>query len=217
MPDRNKVSSADKVSSLNKVSAGTFDNAYYDRFYGNKSVHTAKQVHVLAGAVHGLCAWWGLDIGSVLDVGAGPGFWRDWYRTNHPRVKVTSTDVSPYACETYGHTQADISTWTPPRGFDLVICHSVLQYPDNAAAKSAIANLGAGTAHFMYLEVPTTHDYDETVDPRSTDMNVHRRSAAWYRRELNRHFRQVGGGLWQSHASNIPMYELEVAPVSSRA
>jgi len=198
-------------SSPDRSSPDRFDDAYYRRFYGERSVHSAEQVHLLASAVHQLCAWWGLAISSVLDVGAGPGFWRDWYRGTHPKVRVLSTDVSPHACTTYGHELADICTWTPPRRFDLVVCHSVLQYPDNAATIAAIANLGAATKHFMYLEVPTTRDYDETVDPRSTDMDVHRRSATWYRRELSKHFRQVGGGLWQSRTSDIPMYDLEMA------
>lgn len=199
------------TSDPDRVGADRFDDAYYRRFYGENSVHTPRQIHLLASAVHHLCAWWGLEIGSVLDVGAGPGFWRDWYRDNHPSVTVVSTDVSRHACETYGHEHADISTWTPKRRFDLVVCHSVLQYPDNDATVAAIANLGAATGHFMYLEVPTTRDYVETVDPRSTDMAVHRRSATWYRRELTKHFRQAGAGLWQSRASNIPMYELEMA------
>ena len=188
-----------------------FDDTYYQRFYGHSSVHTAGQVHLLASAVHQMCAWWGLEVTSVLDVGAGPGFWRDWYRDTHPEVHVLSTDVSPYACATYGHTRADICSWTPKKRFDLVVCHSVLQYPDDGATVSAIANLGTVTKHFMYLEAPTKRDYAETVDPRSTDMDVHRRSATWYRRELTKHFRQVGAGLWQSRTSNIPMYELEMA------
>lgn len=198
-------------SDTKRFDTDRFDNAYYSRFYGDASVHTAEQVHLLASAVHQLCAWWGLSIGSFLDVGAGPGFWRDWYRETHPDVRVLSTDVSPHACETYGHTLADICRWAPKKRFDLVVCHSVLQYPGDDATASAIANLGAATKHFMYLEAPTKRDYAETVDPRSTDMDVHRRSAAWYRRELTKHFRQVGAGLWQSRTSNIPMYELEMA------
>jgi len=192
-----------------------FGAAYYDRFYGRGSVHNAEQIDKLANAVHSLLAWWGLDVRSVLDVGAGPGFWRDWYRTHHPDVKVLSTDISEYACTTYGHKRADIAVWTPPRKFDLVVCHSVLQYPDNSAARSAIDNLAAGARHFMYLEVPTATDFDEVVDPQLTDMSVRRRSGTWYRRELDRHFRQVGGGLWLARTSNIPMYELEM-PANDR-
>lgn len=193
----------------------SFDASYYNRFYGRASVHNPEQIAKLATAVHSLLGWWGLDVRTVLDIGAGPGFWRDWYADNHPGVKVLSTDVSDYACSTFGHKRADITQWTPPRKFDLVICHSVLQYPDNAAAKAAIANLAAGTRHFLYLEIPTASDFDDVVDPDATDMGVHRRSGTWYRRELDRHFRQVGGGLWLARTSNIPMYELEM-PANDR-
>jgi len=37
---------------------------------------------------------WGVTVRSVLDVGAGMGFWRDWYREHHPDVTVRSIDVS---------------------------------------------------------------------------------------------------------------------------
>lgn len=193
-----------------------FDARYYERFYGRGSVHTAGQIDKLATAVHSLLGWWGLDVRSVLDIGAGPGYWRDWYRSHHPRTKVLSTDVSEYACRTYGHRRADIATWTPPRRFDLVICHSVLQYLDDASTKSAIANLAAGTAHFLYLEIPTKSDFADVVDPSTTDMGVHKRTGAWYRRELDHRFRQVGGGLWLSRNSNVPMYELEMPNVRRR-
>ena len=193
----------------------SFDAKYYDRFYGRGSVHTAEQIDKLATGVHSLLAWWGVEVRSFLDVGAGPGYWRDWYRSRHPDVKVMSTDVSEYACSTYGHKLADIAQWTPPRRFDLVVCHSVLQYPDNAATRAAITNIAAGCRHFLYLEIPTTADFDDVVDPAATDMTVHRRSGAWYRRELGAFFRQVGGGLWLSRESPVPMYELEM-PSSDR-
>jgi len=192
-----------------------FDADYYRKFYGRGSVHTAAQVEKLASGVHSLLSWWGVDVRSFLDIGAGPGYWRDWYRENHPTVSLVSTDVSDYACATYGHKKADIATWKPQRRFDLVVCHSVLQYPDNAATRSAIANLAAGCRHFLYLEIPTTSDFDEVVDPEATDMTVHRRSGTWYRRELDKFFRQIGGGLWLSRDSAVPMYELEM-PASDR-
>lgn len=192
-----------------------FDAKYYERFYGRGSVHTVSQIDKLATGIHSLLSWWGVEVASVLDVGAGPGYWRDWYRTNHPKVKVLSTDVSNHACITYGHKRADISDWVPPRKFDLVICHSVLQYPDNTATARAITNLAAGCRHFLYLEIPTTTDFDDVVDPHATDMSVHRRSGRWYRRHLDAHFRQVGGGLWLSRTSAVPMYELEM-PANDR-
>jgi len=186
-----------------------FDKTYYQRFYGKSGVHDAEKITDLAQGVHALCAWWGLPIRSVLDVGAGPGFWSNWYRAQHPRVKVLSTDISEHACATFGHEQRDISTWSPPRKYDLVICHGVLQYPSNTDVRKAMANLGKATQHFMYLEIPTKSDFEDVVDAAVTDMDVHHRTGAWYRKELAPYFVQVGAGLWQSRQSNIPMYELE--------
>lgn len=157
-----------------------------------------------------MAAWWGVRISSVLDVGAGIGMWRDWYRSNHPRVKVASIDVSDHACAKWGHEKRDISDWRPPRPYDLVVCHSVLQYLGNEAASAAVENLAAATRHLMYLEVPTSFDLQHLVDESATDMDVHRRTAQWYRTRLGRHFQQVGAGLWVRHGSTV-MYELEAA------
>lgn len=187
-----------------------FDDGYYRRFYGDGGAHDRESVAHLATAVHHMAAWWGLAVSSVLDVGSGMGMWRDWYRENHPGVEVHSIDVSEHACETWGHELADISVWKPPRTWDLVVCHSVLQYPSNAATAAAISNIAAATGALAYLEVPTTWDFDNVVDESATDMTVHRRSGAWYRRHLSPWFTQVGAGLWVRTGA-IPMYELEVS------
>lgn len=187
-----------------------FDHDYYQRFYGDHGVHTAESVAHLASAVHGLCAWWGVEVGSVLDVGAGMGMWRDWYRTWHPTVEVRSIDVSEHACRTWGHERRDIARWRPDAEFDLVICHSVLQYLDDEHFRSAVDHLASATSSVMYLELPTARDLASVVDPDRTDMTVHRRTGAWYRNELRPHFRQVGAGLWVRRGV-VPMFELEAA------
>jgi hypothetical protein len=85
----------------------------------------------------------------------------------------------------------------------------VLQYPDNAGASAAIDNIAAATRLLAYIEVPTIRDFAEVVDERATDMEVHRRSADWYRRRLTPWFIQVGANLWLRR-DTVPMYELEV-------
>ena len=45
------------------------------------------------------CKWWDIPVRSVLDVGAGVGYWSDWYRNNYSRTKVVSVDVSEHACK----------------------------------------------------------------------------------------------------------------------
>ncbi len=157
-----------------------------------------------------MAAWWGITIRTVLDVGAGMGFWRDWYLEQHPEVKVRSIDISEYACIAWGHERRDITTWKPPRKVDLVVCHSVLQYVDDEAVASAVNHLAAATGELLYLELPTKRDLRTIVDPQGTDLEVHHRTGAWYRSLLEPHFRQVGGGMWVPRGG-VPMYELEAA------
>jgi hypothetical protein len=192
-----------------------FDGVYYQRFYhqGRNPVHTTAQVSHLAQAVDSLCAWWGVRVRSVLDIGAGPGYWRDWLVKNRPGVRVLSTDVSEYACQTYGHVKKDISKWRPGRPFDLVVCLSVLQYLNDRDAAAAIRNIGAATREVLYLEVPTLEDQGRVLDPEATDFEMSLRPAEWYQNRLRRHFVQAGSGLWISKKSRIILYELEGAPL----
>ena len=154
-----------------------FDDAYYRRFYGEQGAHDAERIAHLATAVHEMAAWWGVEIQSVLDVGAGMGMWRDWYREHHPSVAVRSVDISEHACRTWGHEQRDIVTWVPERHYDLVVCHSVLQYLGDVEAALAIDHLAAATGWVMYLEAPTRRDLDELVDPDRTDPGVEQKQA----------------------------------------
>lgn len=186
-----------------------FDAEYYRRFYEDDPVHTAESVAHLASAVDGLCAWWEIPVRSVLDIGAGPGHWRDWYRAHRPEVKVTSIDVSEHACRTYGHQRRDISSWRPRRMVDLVVCHGVLHYLDDDSCESAIANIAAVCRGAMYLEAPTKRDLVEVVDVDVTDLSVHGRTGAWYRKRLSPHFEWAGAGLWVSRRVGLNLYELE--------
>lgn len=187
----------------------TFDESFFKRFYSSTPVHSRRKIESLATGVHNICAWWDVDISSVLDVGAGLGYWRDWYASHHHRVKVRSIDVSEHACAKYHHEFRDISTWKPNRGFDLVICQSVLQYLPNKKAESAIEHLAAATKLVMYLEVPTLSDLKYVVDRQSTDFEIYARSGTWYRNRLLRHFIHAGSGLWIAKTSGIALYEFE--------
>ena len=187
-----------------------FDDAYYSRFYGEDGAHDPVLLSHLATAVHHMAAWWGITVRSVLDVGAGMGMWRDWYVAHHPGVFVQSIDTSEHACATWGHDLLDISKWRPSAPFDLVICHSVLQYIDDEPVARAIENLGAATRHVLYLEIPTTADLAQIVDPDRTDLDLFSRTGDWYRALLDPYFRQVGAGLWVRQRG-LPMYELEAS------
>lgn len=172
-------------------------------------MHTQTSINSLATAVHSLANWWGIPITKVLDVGAGLGFWRDWYRSQHPDVHVLSTDVSEYACKTYGHEQRDIATWRPRQKFDLIVCHGVLHYLSDSDAKNAIGNIAHASRGLMYLEAPTTYDLENIVDRNATDLEVFARSAQWYKKQLSPHFVQLGAGLWLHRSCPLPLYQLE--------
>jgi len=172
-------------------------------------MHSRRKIETLASAVHHFCNWWDIPVRSVLDIGAGVGYWSNWYRKNHQRTKVVSVDVSEHACNKYGHQLRDISSWIPTTKFDLVICQSVLQYLDDRAARAAIKNLSKATKHVLFFEVPTTNDLHHNVDRTVTDLEIYSRSGDWYRQELSRNFKQAGAGLWITKTSTIVLYELE--------
>jgi SAM-dependent methyltransferase len=191
-----------------------FDAAYYRRYYGGAdAVHGAREIGHLAAGVAGLAAWLGVELRAVLDVGAGTGLWRRWFRRHRPRVRYRSVDASPHAARVYRHELRDISRWRARGAFDLVVCQSVLQYLDDAAAARAIDNLGRMCRGLLYLETVTADDVP-SLDLARTDTVIHVRTAAWYRARLARRFVQVGAGLWASRRARLPLYALEAAPPS---
>lgn len=196
-----------------KTGSEPFDETYYGRFYGNARtrVHGPEEIDRLCTAVTSLLEWWEVRLDSVLDVGAGTGLWRDWFRAHRPKVRYRSTEYSRYACEKYGHEQRDIATWRDEKKYDLVVCQGVLPYLDDRAAARAIENLAAMTRSFLYLEAITARDLREIVDRDKTDVKVYGRSGAWYRDRLRRHYVQVGAGLWCKKDARVLFYELETA------
>lgn len=193
----------------------SFDAGYYRRFYRDAPVHGRVRVGHLAAGVAGLMGWWGLPLRSVLDVGAGPGFWRDWFARERPAVRYRSVDVSRYACERYGHEHRDIAAWRPPGRYDLVVCQGVLQYLDDGAVGTALEHLAGATRGLLYLEVPTAADRDGLLDHDRSDLDCHWRTGRWYRRRVERHYVQVGAGLWSPRERPLAAYELEVPPLRS--
>lgn len=186
-----------------------FDAAYYRRFYGRSPVHDARRIAHLASGVWSLAAWWRVPIRSVLDVGAGRAFWREWLATSQPRVRYHGLDVSEHACRVYGHELADLTTWRPRRRYDLVVCQSVIQYLDDAEATTAIGTLAAACRGLLFIEVPTVADRAGVIDPSGTDLDVHWRTGAWYRTRLDMHFTEIGAGLWLADDNPAVFFELE--------
>jgi SAM-dependent methyltransferase len=187
-----------------------FDEAYYRKWYGTRPVQTAARIGQLADATLSLAKWWGIPVRSVLDVGAGPGWWGRHLATRHPKVRYAGVDVSAHASARYGHQCRDIATWTPPRQFDLVVCQGTLHYLDDTSCTKAIANLAAAVRGLALLEIPTSNDLDDgTIVASASDLDAYWRPAAWYRRRLRRHFTELGCGLHVPIDSPHRFYALE--------
>jgi trans-aconitate methyltransferase len=186
-----------------------FDAAFYERFYGRRPVHSRRQIAHLGHGVMSFASWWRIPIRSVLDVGAGKGFWRDWLAETHPTVKYHGIDASEYACRRFHHELADIAVWQPRRKHGLVVCQSVLQYLDDTDAANAIGTLAAACRGLLLFDAPTIADRDTVIDPSYTDLDVHWRTGDWYRKRLAAGFSEIGGGMWVLRECPAVFYELE--------
>jgi trans-aconitate methyltransferase len=191
--------------------AERFDAAYYRRFYGRRPVHSRVHIARLAEGVVALASWWRIPIRSVLDVGAGKGYWRDWLADAHPSVTYHGIDASEFASRRYHHELADIARWKPARKYDLIVCQSVLQYLGDRDARAAIDTMGSACRGLLLFDAPTVADRETVIDPESTDLDVHWRTGSWYRKRLTVDFTEIGGGMWLSRECPVAFYELERA------
>ncbi len=190
-----------------------FDADYFDRYYERDGtrVYGERQIADLARGVLGMVRWLGGDVETVLDVGAGPAFWRGYLAAHEPSVRYTSIDASPYACAKYGHEQRDIARWrSTTQRFDLVVCQGVLPYLPDDDARRAIENIAAMTRGFLYLEAITARDIAQVCDVGKTDVQVRQRPGEFYRAALCQHFIPVGLGLFYVKTGALRFYELEV-------
>ena len=191
--------------------APQFDAQYYERFYESTTtqVYGKEEIAHLCRAMTEMIAWYGGTIRSVLDIGAGTGLSRDWFKKHKPGVRYLSTEVSPYACHKYDHEMHDIAHWRVRERFDLVVCQGVLPYLSDDDAAAAIENMAAMCRGFLYLEAITKRDLVDVVDRTLTDVSVKPRSARWYRSRLDAHFLPLGCGLHYLKSGPLVFYELE--------
>jgi hypothetical protein len=200
------------------VKRADFDGPYYRRFYASEKtrVNGTREVARLGAVLVGLVLFYGGRLRSVLEIGAGTGQLRDWFRVNRPSVRYLSTEYSSHACATYGHEKRDISRWRAKRTFDLVLCQGVLPYLPDADASRAIENLYAMTGGFLYLEAVTQRDYRSACDRSRTDDQMIFRPAAFYRSRLRHKFIALGGGLYYRADGPLQFYELETLVGTSK-
>ena len=191
-----------------------FDPAYYARYYEDPRtrVHDAGRIAALGRAIWGFSEWFGLPLRNALEIGAGTGLLRDWFRAEVPALAYTSTELSRHAVERYGHEPLDIARAAPKQKFDLVICQGVLPYLDDDGAAAAIQHLAQASRGLLYLEAITKLDLETVCDRELTDVDVHARPGSFYRSRLQAHFEPVGAGLWHRRGGPLSFYELERAP-----
>jgi trans-aconitate methyltransferase len=151
----------------------------------------------------------------VLDLGCGFGRWRDALAAHHPRATYTGVESSEYLCEKFSWERGSVTDYRGRGQYDLVICQGVLQYVDGAGVHRAVANLARLCRGALYLEIATRGDLQKNTDRTATDANVYARSAEWYRRIVERHFRGIGGGVFLPKDSPVVLYELEALDHSS--
>lgn len=190
-----------------------FDQAYYDRFYGDSRtrVATEREFQRLGRFVRTYLDFLEVEVRTVLDLGCGVGHWKRVARKHFPSARYRGVEVSAYLCREHGWERGSIVDFAGAPA-DLVVCHGVLQYLPAQDARRAIKNLGRLTGGALYLEVLTREDWDENVDRSVTDGDVYLRPASFYRRELSRLFRSCGGGLFVPRDSPVVLYELERGP-----
>lgn len=199
--------------------APRFDAAYYERYYFDRSTRIyprARLFRLVAGVVN-LIEWLGGPLESVLDAGAGVGWWGEWLARHRRRVQYVGTELEPDICERFGHRQADVRTLELGERFDLVVCQGVLPYLDEAGAERAIERISDHAQGYLYLEAITSEDVQGAIDSSRTDLRVHLRPAAWYREHLRVSFRELGAGLFVRRDHGGALFALEAPPDVSAA
>ena len=110
--------------------------------------------------------WAGGEITSALDVGAGPGLWRDWFARSRPTIEVPIDRRQRLRVRALRPRATRHHHLARARKFDLVICQGVLPYLTSPGVVAAIENLAAMARGFLYLEAVTARDLDELCDRR---------------------------------------------------
>ncbi len=190
-----------------------FDRAYYQRFYYDHRTAVTNRAEMGARArlIAGFCDHLGQPVSSILDAGCGVGLLKAPLKKAWPRAKYHGLEVSEYLCERYGWQQVGIQDYRGREKFDLAICYDVMQYLTPAEVRRAVDNLARACRGVLYFGVLTKEDWEENCDQTRTDPAVLLRPGDWYRRELARHFRQMGAGFWLRHGSPLTVWEMDSA------
>lgn len=192
----------------------TFDKAFYDRFYERPAtaVVRTEEIERLAKFILSYLEFIGIEVGTVLDAGCGMGMWRKALRKRHRNIEYTGIEVSEYLCDRFGWQYSTIEGFKSRRKFDLIICQDVFQYLNRNEVIRSVERLSQLCREALYVDVPTREDFNGgTLNLSKSDRNVYVRSVGWYRRVLDEHFVNAGGGLFISRRSRTRLLALERA------
>ena len=204
-----------------------FDEAYYQRFYFDKKTSVVDPEHIerLGTFVCSYLKYLRVPVARVLDVGCGIGLWQHVVQQQFPGCSYHGVEFSEYLCGRFGWERGAVVDYQASEPFDLVICQGVLPYLSPADLKQALKNLGQlsrGALSLdnlgllrrggLYVEAVAREDYErDIIDEDLTDPRLFRHRAALYRQGLSASFSELGGGLWLSRKSQVPVFELECA------
>jgi SAM-dependent methyltransferase len=191
--------------------ANNFSAAYFKKFYLSAAtrVVTPAEMRSRAAVIASVLKQCQIPVGGILDAGCGIGLLRAPFKEFLPRARYTGLEASEYLCRRFRWTFGSVADFAPRQPFDLVICYDVLQYLPDAEAARAIANLARLSRSALYISALTAQDWRENCDRSRTDRDVHLRSAAWYRRRLEKSFRHVGFGIWVRKNVTAILWEME--------
>jgi SAM-dependent methyltransferase len=190
----------------------SFNASYYHKYYQDPATRVGEPEtwRSLTDFLFAYLKYLEVPVERVLDLGCGIGLWREEVLRHHPSAKYVGVEKSLHACRKYGWKYGSVTSFRSKQPFDLVICHEVMQYLDDAEAEAAIENLAVLARSALYLKALTIRDWQQNCDQEKTDGGVYLRTAAWYRKRLKRHFLACGGGLFLAKDTPAVLYELEV-------
>jgi predicted TPR repeat methyltransferase len=197
---------------MESVRAAAFDESYYQRYYFDKKTKVADPQHIerLGAFVCSYLKYLRVPVQRVLDIGCGVGLWRDIVAQHFPQATYQGVEFSEYLCARYGWERGSVVDYRAREPFDLVICQGVLAYLSPPDLKLALSNLGTLSRGALYVEAVVREDYErDIVDETLTDPQLFRHRAEVYRRGLSRQFKEIGGGVWLSRQSDVPLFSLE--------
>jgi len=191
-----------------------FDEAYYQRYYFNKKTSVVDPEHVarLGAFVCSYLQFIRVPVQRVLDVGCGIGLWRDVIKRHFPQAEFHGVEYSEYLCSHFGWERGSVVDYQADAPYDLVICQGVLPYLSAADAKLAMRNLARLSQGALYVEAVAREDWEQDiVDDELTDPRLFKHRAQLYRQGLTDGFTELGGGVWLSRQSDLPVFALERA------